>query len=252
MKFTMTVSPDFSPDHIAGWYIFNTWLQKQTNEAIHLELYDSFEKQREDIEAGKINLIYANPYDASMLIRDKGFIAIAAPQNKSDEAIICVNSESDYQSVEDLKPQCNIATANDPEVSTIGMIMLEPADLSADNVNVSEHKNYVMVAKNLINQSVDAGFFLKEAYDDMSKFIKSQIRPIVTSQISVIRHTFLISPEFLASSNLEENDFRELLNEMHSDAKGLSTLKSLGFDKWENQSQEDAEFMIDLMDTLVT
>ena len=251
MKFTMTVSPDFSPDYIAGWYVFNTWLQKQCSEAIHLELYDSFEQQRQDIVAGKIDLIYANPYDASMLIREKGFTAIAAPFNKHDEAMICVNSESDYSCVEDIKENCNIATANDPEVSTIGMIMLEPADLSADNINITEHKNYVMVAKNLINQSADAGFFLKEAYDDMSKFIKSQVRPIVTSQISVIRHAFLVGPNFVEHSKLDIDEIRVLINEMHNDAKGISTLESLGFEKWENQSLEDAEFMIDLMDTLI-
>ena len=252
MKFTMTVSPDFSPDHIAGWYIFNTWLQKQTNESIHLELYDSFERQREDIKAGKIDLIYANPYDASMLIRDKGFTAIAAPVNKSDEAIICVNSESSYHKVEDLKENCNIATASDPEVSTIGMIMLEPADLNPANINVTEYQNYVMVAKNLINGKEDAGFFLKEGYEDMSKFLRSQLRPIVTSQISVIRHNFLIGPSFFENSDLEVDDMRALLAEMHSSEKGKSTLQSLGFNKWEQQSQDDAEFMIDLMDTLIT
>ncbi len=252
MKFTMTVSPDFSPDYIAGWYIFNTWLQNQTNQAIHLELYNSFDKQREDIKADKIDLIYANPYDASMLIREKGFIAIASPENKSDEAMICVNTESDYQCVEDLKPGSKIATADDPEVSTIGMIMLEPADLTKDNVRVEEYKNYVMVAKNLINQSADAGFFLKEAYDDMSKFIKSQVRPIVTSQISVIRHTFLVGPNFFKNSGLPQEDMRNLINNMHKSEKGQTTLKSLGFEKWDNQDHEEAEFMIDLMDTLVS
>ena len=252
MKFTMTVSPDFSPDHIAGWFIFNTWLQKQTNESIHLELYNSFEKQRKDIEDGKIDLIYANPYDASMLIRDKGFTSIAAPVNKSDEAVICVNTDSHYKTVEDLQENCNIATANDPEVSTIGMIMLEPADLSAENVNITEYKSYVIVAKNLMNHNADAGFFLKEAYDDMSKFIKSQIRPIVTSQISVIRHTFLIGPNFFKNSHLEIEDMQELFSDMHNSVKGASNLSFLGFEKWENQSQEDAEFMIDLMDTLIT
>ena len=252
MKYTMTISPDFSPDYIAGWYIFNTWLQIQTNESIHLELYDSFEKQRTDILSSKIDLIYANPYDASLLIRDQGFIAISAPLNKSDEAMICVSSDSDYQCVEDLSVNCNIATANDPEVSTIGMIMLEPADLSKDNINILEYNNYVMVAKNLINKNADAGFFLKEAYDDMSKFIKSQVRPIVTSQISVIRHTFLVSPKFLKNAKINETGMRELLNKMHENDKGASTLKSLGFEKWQNQSQEDAEFMIDLMDTLIS
>ncbi len=251
MKFTMTVSPDFSPDHIAGWYVFNTWLQIQSEQSIHLELYNSFEKQREDIKADKIDLIYANPYDASMLIREKGFVAIASPFQKSDEAVICVNSESDYTCVEDLKPGCTVATADDPQVSTIGMIMLEPADLSSGNITVDEFKNYVMVAKNLISKKADAGFFLKEAYDDMSKFIKSQIRLIVSSQISIIRHTFLVSPNFLENSSLDEQGVRNLLNSMHETEKGASTLKSLGFEKWDNQDHEEAEFMIDLMDTLI-
>lgn len=252
MKYTMTVSPDFSPDYIAGWYIFNTWLQRKTNEAIHLELYDSFEQQRKDIEADKIDLIYANPYDASMLIRDKGFVAIAAPKDKSDEAVICVNTDSEFNTVEDLPKNCNIATANDPEVSTIGMIMLEPADLSMQNINLTEHKNYVMVAKNLLNRNADAGFFLKDAYDNMSKFIKSQIRPIVSSQISVIRHTFLLGPKFIQNSTFKEEGMRLLLSGMHDSESGASTLKSLGFAQWESQSQEDTEFMIDLMDTLIT
>ncbi len=251
MRFIMTVSPDFSPDYIAGWYIFNTWLQNQTSQAIGLDLYDSFEKQRQDIKADKIDLIYANPYDASMLIRDKGFIAIAAPLNTSDEAMICVQHESQVKCVEDLKSGCTIAQADDPEVNTLGMIMLEPADLSAENISILKLENYVMVAKNLLNNTADAGFFLKDAYDDMSKFLKNQVRPIITSEISVIRHSFLVSPRFLEKSGVSEADFRKLLAQMHDDAKGKTTLASLGFEKWENQDHEDAEFMIDLMDTLV-
>lgn len=248
MTYRMTVSPDFSPDFIAGWYIFNTWMQKQLSEAIHLELFDSFDEQRKEIDEDKIDLIFANPYDASTLIRDKGFVAIAAPAGKSDEALICVNSESDFHCVEDLKENSNIAMADDPEVNTIGMIMLEPADLNAENINLSELNNYIMVAKNLINGSADAGFFLKESFDNMSKFIKSQIRPIITSEISVIRHSFLVGPKL---ANKVE-DIRKLLIEMHTIEKGPGVLASLGFSQWEDQSQEDAEFMIDLMDTLVT
>lgn len=248
MTFRMTVSPDFSPDFIAGWYIFNTWLQNQLGEAIHLELFDSFDDQRKEINEDKIDLIFANPYDASTLIRDKGFVAVAAPSGKSDEAVICVATDSDFSSVEDLKQNCNVAMADDPEVNTIGMIMLEPADLNKDNINISELKNYVMVAKSLINQQSDAGFFLKESYDNMSKFIKSQIRPIITSEISVITHSFLVGPRM--ADRVE--DIRKLLNDMHTIEKGSGVLTSLGFESWKNQEQEDAEFMIDLMDTLVT
>lgn len=42
MSLFFTISPDFSPDHIPGWYIFNTWFQRKTGEAMHLELFDGF------------------------------------------------------------------------------------------------------------------------------------------------------------------------------------------------------------------
>ena len=63
MTLELTVSPDFSPEHIAGWYVFNTWLQRKLGVRIHLELYEDFSAQRQAIAADKVDLIYANPYD---------------------------------------------------------------------------------------------------------------------------------------------------------------------------------------------
>ncbi len=60
MSFMFTVSPDFTPDHLSGWYIFNTWLQKHTDLAIHLEMYNDFQSQREAIKNDKIDMIYDN------------------------------------------------------------------------------------------------------------------------------------------------------------------------------------------------
>jgi len=37
---------------------------------------------------------------------------------------------------------------------------------------------------------------------------------------------------------------------MSDDPKGASVLSSMGFSGWEEQTQEDTEFMIDLMDAL--
>ena len=101
--YTMTVSPDFMPDYIAGWYIFNTWLQRQLGENIHLELYNDFATQREAIGRDEIDLIYANPFDAAMLVREKGFIAIAAPLDKPDEVVLSVPVDSPIKTLDDLK-----------------------------------------------------------------------------------------------------------------------------------------------------
>ena len=121
----LTVSPDFSPEHIAGWYVFNTWLQRRLGERIHLELYEDFAAQRQAIAADKVDLIYANPYDAAMLVREKGFVAIAAPRDCPDEVVIAVPADSPAQSVEDLQPGLRLAVTRDPDVNLIGMILLE-------------------------------------------------------------------------------------------------------------------------------
>ncbi len=246
MTYQMTVSPDFAPEYIAGWYIFNTWLQKQLGEGIHLELYHDFESQREAIRDDRVDIIYANPFDASMLIREKGFTALVRPIGKRDEAVIVVSAENPANNVEDLSPGIRLASTDDPDVHLMGMIMLEPADLNADNIQMREVNSYVIVAKHLIRGEADAGIFLKEAFEDLSTFTRDQLKVLVESEISIIHHSLLVGPN-LAD---KREHIREILLNMHNDPKGPSVLESLGFTGWENVSLEDAEFMIDLMDTL--
>lgn len=249
MTLQLTVSPDFSPDHIAGWYVFNTWLQRQLGVRIHLELYDDFDSQRRAIAADQVDLIYANPYDAAMLVREKGFVALAAPSERPDEAVIAVPAESPVQCVEDFRPGLRISVTRDPDVNLIGMILLEPADLKRDNVVTQQVGSYVLVAKSLLLGKADCGFFLKEAFDDLSAPIRRQLRPLVTSQIGVVRHVLMAGPRMREHSTR----LTELLLGMHDGRAegGARVLEALGLAAWEPQAQEDTEFMIDLMDTLM-
>lgn len=246
MTYTFTVSPDFNPNHLSGWFIFNTWLQKSLSEAIHLELYDDFESQRRSIAEDKFDLIYANPYDASLLVREKGFLPLVSPRNKSDEAIIAVRADSPATVVEDLCEGLRIASTDDPDVNMMCMIMLEPGDLSEENTLISQKDTYVLVAKDLLDSRADVGFFLEETYSDLSKFIRSQLRPLVQSQIQVIHHSLLVGPQ-LAD---KRDQIQELLVGMSNDERGKGVLTSLGLAGWDIVEQEDTEFMIDLMDTL--
>jgi phosphonate transport system substrate-binding protein len=247
MTFQFTVSPDFGPSQIAGWQIFNTWMQRQLSEGIHFELYDSFDQQRNAIQADNVDLIYANPYDAAMLVRDKGFTGLAKPAGKQDEAMIVVGVDSAFQSVEDLKPGSKVATTDDPDVHMMGMIMLEPADLDASNIDITPCDSYVLVAKQLMRGTADVGFFLEEAYQDLSNMVREQMRPLVTSQIQIIQHALLVGPKL---ADRKEELLKSLLD-MNTDEKGKGVLESLGIQSWTALDQEDVEFMIDLMSTLV-
>lgn len=247
MSFMFTVSPDFTPDHLSGWYIFNTWLQKQTGEGIHLEMYDSFDSQRKAIKDDMIDLIYANPYDAAMLVREKGFQPLVKAQGVSDEAIIAVNAENKVEDVAHLSAGVKVAYTDDPDVKMMGMIMLEPGDLDADNITPVISDSYVVVAKHVLKGEADAGIFLAEAYDDLSSVIKKQLRVLVRSQISVIHHSLMIGPRL----QHKKSEILQHLITMGDDAKGQGVLQSLGFDAWQPVDDEEMEFMIDLMDTLV-
>jgi phosphonate transport system substrate-binding protein len=247
MSYTFTVSPDFSPDHLSGWYIFNTWLQRQTSEAIHLELYDNFQAQRTAIQSDKIDLIYANPFDAAMLVREKGFLPLVKADGVSDEAIIAVNVNNSVEDVSHLSVGIKVAVTEDPDVHMIGMIMLEAGDLDASNIQTRFCNNHVLIAKSLLQGDADVGIFLAKAYDDLSNLTKKQLKILVRSQISVIHHSLMIGPA-LANKRTE---IQALLLAMNHDDKGKNVLKNLGFEAWAKVEDEEMEFMIDLMDTLI-
>ncbi|ABA57972.1 ABC-type phosphate/phosphonate transport system periplasmic component [Nitrosococcus oceani ATCC 19707] len=247
MSYNFTVSPDFTPDHLSGWYIFNTWLQKALGEAVHLEMYNDFQTQRDAIDAGKVDLIYANPYDTSMLVREKGFTALVKPKDEADEATVAVHTRSPAKTVEDLEAGVKVAITNDPDIHMVGLIMLEPADLNSANIQLNIRDNYLMVAKDLLRGESDVGIFLAEAFDNLSSMVKSQLRILVSSQIRLIHHSLMLGP---ALADKQEKLLGALMGMMENE-KGQGVLKSLGFSGWEAVNQENTEFMIDLMDTLV-
>ncbi len=221
----MTVSPDFPTKRMSGWFIFNTWLQKTLNLPIHLELYPDFSSQRQAIASDKVDIIYANPYDAAMLVRAKGFIPVARPMNKRDECIVAVAAGNTVQQVEALQPGCRVVSTDDPDIRMLGMILLEPADLNAGNIQAIQVESYPLVAKALMRGEAEAGFFLAEAFAELSSLIRKELRPLVQSQINDITHVMLLGPRLAAQQDL----FIQALQAMPQTARGVEILAELGF-----------------------
>jgi phosphonate transport system substrate-binding protein len=158
-----------------------------------------------------------------------------------------VSQDSAVQRVEDLKPGLRVAQTQDPDVNLMGMIMLEPADIGPSHVQAVPAASYVLVAKHLVLNRADVGFFLKRAFDDLSVPTRAKLRPLVTSQISVVRHVLLSGPRMQEHLPV----LREALLDMHHPGnEGRRVLEALCLAGWEGQDVEDTEFMIDLMDAL--
>lgn len=246
MSYLLTISPDFNPKHLAGWFVFNTWLQRALGEGVHLQLFDDFDGCRRAILSDQVDIIYANPADAALLLRQKGFLPLVHPRERPDEAIIAVAASSPYQCIEDLKPGLRIASTSDPEVETVCRIMLEPSELGATGINPQRRENYLLIAKDLIKGQADVGFFLAETFRELSQLVRGQLRILLQSQIEVVHHMLLIGPKLAA----RQPELQQQLLAMEGEAKGAAILRDIGVSAWIATDREQAEFMVDLMDTL--
>ncbi len=213
---------------------------------MHMEMYSDFQSYWAGLENDEIDLVYANPYAASMLVRDKGFLPLVKADGISDETVVAVSAKSSIEKIGQLQSGAKIVSAISPGVHMMGISMLEPADLNEENTEVLIEYNFILVAKQLLNGNSDVGIFLAEAYDDFSRVLKKQLKVLVRSKIDGVHHSLMIGPKSID----KREAFRNVLLEMNADEKGQDVLSSLGFLKWSTVDDEVMEFMIDLMDTL--
>jgi phosphonate transport system substrate-binding protein len=192
--------------------------------------------------------VYANPFDATDMIRNQGYVPFARPAQRYDEMVIATGAESGLRQVEDIKPGNTVALTDNKDVKLIGLRLLEPADLTEALVSWRLVDSYQAAARLAIKGEVQAAFFLAEAFASLTRMTRSQLHVLVESRISDISHVVLAHPRI--AEDLPR--IRESLLGIGRETGDNEVLDALGLPKgFEAMGQEDAEFMIDLMDTLL-
>lgn len=241
------IAPDFSPERFAGWHLLNTLLQKRAGLAIHLTTPTSHAEQEELIEGGDIKIVYANPFDATKMIREQGYRAIARPVGKCNEMVITSSANADIKTLDDVKAGMTIAMADNRDVKLIGMRLLEAVDLTENDVKFEITDTYQAAARLLIQDKAQVAFFISEVFAGLSNLTKSQLHVLIQSDIATLTHVVLVKEDFAEADTLQN-----VLLSLDKDEDGKAVLKELGLDAgFEVMSEEDAEFMIDLMETLL-
>ncbi|MFN7942960.1 MAG: PhnD/SsuA/transferrin family substrate-binding protein [Thermoanaerobaculia bacterium] len=248
MTYQFALSPDVNVRDLSHWFVFNTRLQKLTGEAFHLTAFDDFAALHLAIEKGEIDLVFANAADTALLIRQRGFRPLASPNGAADESLIAVSEESPVHCLADLGAgPIDVAAANAPDVERICRILLEPVDLGRDRIRLLYKRNPVLVAKAVLAGEVRAGFFLAAAYTELSESTRKGLRPIATSRIYVVKHSLLCGPRLAPL----RDSLLAALARVSATEEDQPMLAGLGAPQgWSAMSDDEAEFMIDLMDTL--
>ena len=248
MKLNFLVAPDFAPERFAGWHMLNALLQSRSGLHVHLMTPATAQEQADLLASGSVDVAYANPFDASSLMRTLGFRAMAVPVGKPDEMVIATAVDSPVRRVEDLQPGARIALTSNRDVKLIGLRLLEAADLRESDVQWVPVETYQAAARMAMKGEVDASFFLADTYHCLSKLTRSQMRVVIESAIHTITHVVLaherIAPQVDA--------LRQALTGVGQQPNDHEVLQTLGIPQgFAAMQQEDAEFMVDLMDTLL-
>jgi phosphonate transport system substrate-binding protein len=249
MTYQLSVSPDFSPDHLAGWYVFNTWVQRLLGERCHLQLHDDYAGLNHSLGQSSVDMIYADAATATRLMREQGFEPLVSPLGETDEAVIAVAADSELTQIEQFRPGLRLAHTADPDVCLLGRLLLEPAALDEGAVVWQMNRSYVLVAKQVILGKAESGLFLKRAYDGLSATIRRQLRVLVSSDIGLLKHVLLIGPRMAQHAPA----LRAGLVAMHEAGdEGRKVLDALSLCGWEGLSSADTDFMADLIQALQT
>jgi phosphonate transport system substrate-binding protein len=241
------ISPDVNVRNITDWFILNTKVQRMTGEAFHATAYTDFADLHKAYSEGQADLVFANAADTALLVRDHGYVPIAAASGVSKEACVVVVADGPVHELADLPAHLSVASTDAPDVERICRILLEPANLGAADLTLQTKPNPVLVAKAVMRGEVQAGFFPLDAYVELSAMVKDQLRVLVASKIYVVRNAFLASP---AIAGLTDAIWAGLKS-MNNDPGSAELLAGLGAPHgWERLTIEDTRFMIDLMDAL--
>ena len=241
------ISPDVNVRNITDWFILNTKVQRMTGEGFHATAYTDFADLHKAYSEGQADLVFANAADTAMLVRDHGYLPIAAATGVSKEASIVASADGSMHDLSDLPSQLTVAATDAPDVERICRILLEPANLGPADLRLELKPNPVLVAKAVMRDEVQVGFLPQDAYDELSDMVKDQLRVIIASKIYVVRNSFLASPAIADKIDA----IWAGLESMNGDPGSAELLAGLGAPNgWERLSMEDTRFMIDLMDAL--
>lgn len=248
MTLNFLVAPDFAPERFAGWHMLNTLLQSRSGLHLHLMMPATAHEQAELLEREKVDIVYANPFDAARMIRELRYTAFARPKAKPDEMVIAAGANAPVRRVEDLKPGCRIALTDNRDVKLIGLRLLEPADLTEADIRWQLQETFQACARLAIKGEVDAAFFLADTYHSLSRITRSQLHTVIESRLADITHVLLAHERIAA----DVPRVRDALAGIGAAAGDRDVLDALGIGAgFEPMDAEDAEFMVDLMDTLL-
>lgn len=211
-----------STHQLSGWYLFNTYLQRKMQRAIHFE-------QFQDVKNNSFHLFFAKPFDACMMMNKKSFIPLVRPSNDADEVVILTRADESRELIDFKGTQTSVVSADQGSfVYLLGRFLCDESGLESADFKYDFAGNEIKAIQMLIRKKADVAFILKKTYEGLSSFSRKNVRQIDESITDFAFHQFCIAP----SLKSQKEDVLELLMGMEKDEKGKQILTDIQLNGW--------------------
>ena len=220
LKFTANLQ---TGQQLSGWYMFNTFLQRKLERAIHLEQ----PKLGDDLAHLSTDILFSKPFDACTLIQNKGFVPLVRPTSEVDEVVILMRADDDRDFSELRNPKVVTASQNS-FVYILGRSLCDENEMDSESFNYSFAGNEIKALQMMLRKQADVLFILKKTYDGLSSFARGSTRKVDESETNFAFHLFCVAP-YLQDIN---TSFQEVMLNMHNDEQGQQILRDIEIDGW--------------------
>ncbi len=241
-----TVSPYLLDNNLTKWTDFENLLRKKTSLSLRFKKQASTRAFKKNLAEGGLGLIYADPYHASVLLRNHSYLPVARAMGQYDEALVVVQADSNHMDIQDIKPQMYLSISVEPTNRLLARLLLEPADISEDDMVCRYHRTQKSVVKDLLLDKTDVGVMSSSNFDRLQPRIKSKLRILVRSQAYLFSALWMLSP----TSSDQYPTLTRTFRRMHKNRTGSKILKTFNTHSWLQVEQLKAEEMADLLNML--
>ena len=172
----LLITPDFPPEFFANWHMFNTQLQRALDTTIHLQTPAGYREQQELLDSETVALVYANPFDAGSLMRDKGYIPLAKPDLPSDQVLVVANAQSAFATLDDLPADSRVLITANRDMESIGLDVLQGTAITADTVQWLHARTFTELARRLMANEAEAGLFLASSFRSLNASTQGSLK----------------------------------------------------------------------------
>ena len=223
----LLITPDFPPEFFAHLHMFNTQLQRALDTAIRLQTPTGYREQQDLLDSETVALVYANPFDAGSLMRDKGYIPLAKPDLPSDQVLVVANAQSAFATLGDLPADSRVLVTANCDIKRIGLDVLQGTEITADTVQWLHARTFTELARRLMANEAEAGLFLASSFRSLNASTQGSLKILFETEFEDFGHVMLLHPDFADQAD----KLRAALLNMAQAPVSRMTLEDLGMAK---------------------